>query len=179
MEEQKTPTRAALEQTCDFSANFSSPEHVDWEDMTTIGSRVFSGFFDVKSSDLKQRVAEIVEDDTLFEGVAKKKKKKKYCFVRVLNLSFRVEGADLENDKLEMDKSMGLDKVEVELERKQRVKVTAKIDACTPEALVFFSCNPDYEKADSLWQTVAMTFLDWSKDVCRNLFSWCSLIFFL
>lgn len=71
MEEQKwIPTRAALELTCDFAGKFSSAEHVDWEDMTDkLGTRVFSGLIDTKSMELSMRVAEMVQDDTLFEGL--------------------------------------------------------------------------------------------------------------
>lgn len=75
-----------------------------------------------------------------------------------------MQGADLEKSKLELDKIMPLT-APVPAAQAVEEKVRSKIDACTPEALVFYSCNPNYDKAESLWNSVAVTFLEWSTDV--------------
>jgi hypothetical protein len=61
--------RARLEEACDFGvpAKFSSEEHVDWQDLGAAAA-TFSGFTPLKPKELTDRLAEIVQDDTLFEG---------------------------------------------------------------------------------------------------------------
>lgn len=166
------PTREALELTCDFSqagayAVFSSQDHVDWADMVAVGAKVFSGFMDVKSGELMKRVTDLTEEDTLFEGAdlvpsgfvgRKGRKELSFPFVK-------------EKSRHELDQLIPLSGV-AQVESDDAVpadsKKGCKIDACTPEALVFFSCSAEYDLAESLWDSVVATFLEWAEDVTRK-----------
>jgi hypothetical protein len=172
------PTREALELTCDFSqagayAVFSSQDHVDWADMVAVGAKVFSGFMDVKSGELMRRVTDLTEEDTLFEGAD-----------LVATVFVERKGADLccsfpfvqEKSRRELDQLIplsGVAQVNGDDSVPADSKMSCKIDACTPEALVFFSCSAEYDLAESLWDSVAATFLEWAEDVTRKRRGFC------
>jgi|JI10StandDraft_1071094.scaffolds.fasta_scaffold1645394_2 hypothetical protein len=89
------------------------------------------------------------------------------------------KGADLEKSKLELDEVMPLNQPVVApvAVAVQEDPVRRKIDACTPEALVYYSCNPNYDHAENLWKSIAVTFLDWSTNVRRGRYGAESFVF--